>query len=170
MQRAASLPRSLRRCTSIHSSTPVARGLHTSKTLRHGSFEKSEPKSPEEVVTVQVIDRNAKRHTIKGKVGDNLLYLMHKFQEDEPDLMLEGSCEASLACSTCHIIVDAAYYDLLPEPEEEEDDMLDLAACLTDTSRLGCQVVLNKQLEGFTFTLPSYSKNFYVDGHTPTPH
>ena len=48
--------------------------------------------------------------------------------------------------------------------------MLDLAACLTSTSRLGCQVVLTKRLDGFTFTLPAYSKNFYVDGHTPTPH
>jgi hypothetical protein len=48
--------------------------------------------------------------------------------------------------------------------------MLDLAACLTDTSRLGCQVTLTKALDGFAFSLPAYSKNFYVDGHTPTPH
>ena len=56
------------------------------------------------------------------------------------------------------------------EPCEDEEDMLDMASCLTATSRLGCQIVLNKDLEGMEVTLPQYSKNFYVDGHTPTPH
>jgi len=58
----------------------------------------------------------------------------------------------------------------LPEPSEDEEDMLDEAVCLTASSRLGCQIVLSKDLEGMEITLPAYSKNFYVDGHVPEPH
>ena len=83
---------------------------------------------------------------------------------------LEGACEASLACSTCHVYVHEDFLAKLPEPVEEEDDMLDLAAFLKENSRLGCQITLTKELEGVTFTLPSATRNFYVDGHVPKPH
>ena len=53
-----------------------------------------------------------------------------------------GACEGSVACSTCHVIISEDYYDLLPEPEDDENDMLDMAFGLTDTSRIGCQEVL----------------------------
>lgn len=148
----------------------LARSFHASKQLQHGSFERQDPSDPADIVRFKVIDRNSVTHEVRGKVGDNLMYLMHRFQDDNKDLMLEGACEASLACSTCHVILDSDSFDQLPEPVEMEDDMLDLASCLTATSRLGCQVVLVRELEGMTVTLPSYSKNFYVDGHTPTPH
>ena len=58
----------------------------------------------------------------------------------EYDIDLEGACEGSIACSTCHVILSPEHYDLLPEPSDDENDMLDMAFGLTDTSRLGCQV------------------------------
>lgn len=117
-----------------------------------------------------VVARNGTRHQVAGKIGDNLLYLFHRLQNVNPDTSLEGACEASLACSTCHVIVSPAHFDSLPEPEEEEDDMLDEASCLSTTSRLGCQIILTKELEGMEITLPAFSRNFYVDGHVPEPH
>ena len=48
--------------------------------------------------------------------------------------------------------------------------MLDLATCLTSTSRLGCQIILSRELDGMVITLPPYSRNYYVDGHIPEPH
>jgi ferredoxin-2, mitochondrial len=75
-----------------------------------------------------------------------------------------GACERSIACSTCHVILDPAYYDLLPEPGDDENDMLDMAFGLTDTSRLGCQVKMTRQLDGLTATLPAATRNMYVDG------
>ena len=60
--------------------------------------------------------------------------------------------------------------ELGKEPEEGEDDMLDLATCLSATSRLGCQIILSKDLDGMEVTLPAYSRNFAVDGHVPEPH
>ena len=96
-----------------------------------------------------------------------------RFQSENEQLSLEGACEASLACSTCHVVVDDEHFDTLEDlipASEEEEDMLDLATCLTSTSRLGCQIILSKELEGALFTLPAYSKNFYVDGFVPEPH
>ncbi|KAG0206557.1 hypothetical protein BGX28_002036 [Mortierella sp. GBA30] len=75
------------------------------------------------------------------------------------DIDIEGACEASLACSTCHLILDENSYSKLEEPTEEENDMLDLAFGLTDTSRLGCQVLMNKELDGIIAKLPTVTRN-----------
>ena len=66
------------------------------------------------------------------------------------DIDIEGACEGSLACSTCHVIVDPDWYELLKEASEDEEDMLDLAFSLTATSRLGCQIVITEELDGLT--------------------
>jgi len=75
-----------------------------------------------------------------------------------------GACEGSVACSTCHVILSPEHYDLLPEPEDDENDMLDMAFGLSDTSRLGCQVKLTRELDGMTATLPAATRNMFVDG------
>ncbi|CCG08744.1 ferredoxin family 2Fe-2S iron-sulfur cluster binding protein [Pararhodospirillum photometricum] len=72
---------------------------------------------------------------------------------------LEGACEGSLACSTCHVVVDPAWYDLLPDAREEEEDMLDLAFGLTRTSRLGCQLVMTEELDGIVLRLPAETRD-----------
>ena len=76
---------------------------------------------------------------------------------------LEGACEGSLACSTCHVVVDKEYYDQLEEATEEEEDMLDLAFGLTHTSRLGCQIIMSDDLDGLTVHLPEATRNMMVD-------
>ena len=64
-----------------------------------------------------------------------------------------------MACSTCHIIVAAEDIARLPKAREEEEDMLDLAAGATRTSRLACQIMLTEALDGLTVRLPSESRN-----------
>jgi ferredoxin len=89
---------------------------------------------------------------------------------------MEGACEGVCACSTCHIILSQELYDqLMDETEdgalkEDEEDMLDMAFGLTNTSRLGCQIVVKENMDGCVLTLPKATRNFYVDGHKPTPH
>ena len=78
-----------------------------------------------------------------------------------------GACECSLACSTCHVWVDEDYFDNLPEPTDEENDMLDLAFGLQENSRLGCQIELSPDTDGITVTLPSATRNMAVDGYKP---
>jgi 2Fe-2S ferredoxin len=71
------------------------------------------------------------------------------------DIDIEGACDGSLACSTCHVIVDPDWYELLPEANVDEEDMLDLAFDLTRTSRLGCQIVITEELDGLIVQLPA---------------
>ena len=67
---------------------------------------------------------------------------------------LEGSCEGAMACSTCHVIVAREDFERLPKASEEEDDLLDLAAHVTRTSRLACQIVLTEALDRLTVRMP----------------
>ncbi|XP_073837489.1 adrenodoxin-like protein 1, mitochondrial Ferredoxin 1 [Musca autumnalis] len=139
--------------------------LHTTLVSRHGEYEWQDPKSEDEIVQVTFIDKNGKRTKVNGKVGDNVLYLAHRYEVE-----MEGACEASLACTTCHVYVHGDHLEKLPEAEEKEDDLLDMAPFLKENSRLGCQIILNKELDGIVLELPKATRNFYVDGHKPKPH
>ncbi|KAF6024999.1 Fdxh [Bugula neritina] len=139
--------------------------IHTTCRLAHGDYEWQDPVDESQVVNIEYVDRKGTVIPVKAKVGDNAMYLAHRY-----DIELEGACEASLACSTCHVYVDEKYLDVLPEPDEREDDMLDMAVYLRENSRLGCQIILTKEMEGMRLTLPKATRNFYVDGHVPTPH
>lgn len=73
---------------------------------------------------------------------------------------LEGACEGVMACSTCHVIVDAADFEKLPRAGEEEEDLLDLAAYATRTSRLACQIILTEQMNSLTVRIPPGARNW----------
>lgn len=92
---------------------------------------------------------------VKAEEGLSILEVAH--QNDVP---LEGACEGSLACSTCHVILeDENAYKGLPKASADEEDMLDLAFGLTKTSRLGCQIIVTKELEGVVFAVPKNNRN-----------
>lgn len=98
-------------------------------------------------------EKDGTEKTVQVPMGKSLLEAAH-----ENEIELEGACEGSLACSTCHVIVeDQEYYDKLPEPDDDENDMLDLAFGLTDTSRLGCQVKCQRFMDGIVLRIPSAS-------------
>ncbi len=91
---------------------------------------------------------------VEAEAGDRLLWLAQR--EDQP---LEGTCEGQMACSTCHVIIDAADFDKLPPASEEEEDLLDLAASVTRHSRLACQIWLKEEWEMLTVRMPSSVRN-----------
>ncbi|XP_033986383.1 ferredoxin-2, mitochondrial [Trematomus bernacchii] len=155
----------LQRKGSFDSFRTINRHLQTSIAVYHSEEGSSNAEDPEDVVNVVYIDRSGRRIPVKAKVGDNVMYLAQRH-----GIELEGSCEASLACSTCHVYVNDTHFDKLPEPDEREDDMLDMAPLLQENSRLGCQIILSHELEGIELTLPKVTRNFYVDGHVPKPH
>lgn len=95
---------------------------------------------------------------ISAPNGISLLEVAH-----QNAIPLEGACEGSLACSTCHVVIDSAFYSKLPEASEDEEDMLDLAFGLTQTSRLGCQIMMNDSLEGLRVSVPQATRNMMVD-------
>ncbi|KAG0144962.1 hypothetical protein CROQUDRAFT_659266 [Cronartium quercuum f. sp. fusiforme G11] len=140
---------------------PQPRTFHSTSMLGHGGKGRPEPGTG-----IKVTFRNHKGELIKeveGNEGDDMVDLSWEW-----DLDIEAACEKSIACSTCHCIFEQDVYDKLPEPTEDEEDMLDLAFGLTDTSRLGCQVKLSRDMHGTTVTLPSATRNLRVDGSKPS--
>jgi 2Fe-2S ferredoxin len=100
------------------------------------------------------IIRDGTRREVDAPIGLSVLEIAHR-----NDIDIEGACEGSLACSTCHVIVDPEWYELLKDATEDEEDMLDLAFGLTQTSRLGCQIIMTEELDGLTVRLPQETRN-----------
>ena len=127
---------------------------HTSSALKGGK-----------TVSFSFINRDGSKTAVEGRLGQSVLEVAH-----ENNVELEGACEGSMACSTCHVILEDKVFDKLEEPCEREEDLLDLAPGLTDTSRLSCQIKVDERLAGAEIRLPRVTVNFYVDGHVPKPH
>ncbi len=104
--------------------------------------------------TMTFIEPGGRRREVDAPEGVSVLEIAHSNAID-----LEGACEGCMACSTCHVIVDPAWFVRLPESSEEEDDMLDLALGLSRTSRLGCQITITKELDGLVVTLPAMTQD-----------
>ncbi|MCS6854603.1 MAG: ferredoxin family 2Fe-2S iron-sulfur cluster binding protein [Elioraea sp.] len=100
------------------------------------------------------IERDGTRREVDAPLGLSVLEIAHRHGID-----IEGACEGSLACSTCHVIVERKWFDMLEPPTEDEEDMLDLAFGLEETSRLGCQIVMTEELDGLTVRLPKATRN-----------
>jgi 2Fe-2S ferredoxin len=99
------------------------------------------------------VERNGTAREVDAPDGLSVLEIAHKHGVD-----IEGACEGSLACSTCHVIIDPSWFPKLAEPTEDEEDMLDLAFGLEKTSRLGCQIVMSDKLDGLVVKLPAATR------------
>ena len=89
------------------------------------------------------VEKDGNRKEVDAPIGLSVLEIAHRNNID-----LEGACEGSLACSTCHVVVDSEWYDLFG---------------LTHTSRLGCQIIITEELDGLTVQLPAATRNMMVD-------
>ena len=106
---------------------------------------------------MKFIEQDGTIKEVDAPLGLSILEIAHRNKID-----LEGACEGSLACSTCHVVIESEWYDLLAPATEDEEDMLDLAFGLTQTSRLGCQIIMSDELDGLTVRLPSATRNMMV--------
>ena len=95
---------------------------------------------------------DGRRLVAEARAGETLLDVAR-----HEDLAIEGACGGSMACATCHVIVDPAFFALLEPASPEEEDMLDLAESLARTSRLGCQITVHAGLDGLVVTVPRSS-------------
>ena len=111
----------------------------------------------QETVKIIFIEKG-ERKEFNVPLGTTVLEAAHN-----NDINLEGACEGSLACSTCHVIVAKEFYSKLTPPSEDEEDMLDLAFGLSATSRLGCQIIMTKELDGLTLTVPQETRNVSIN-------
>jgi len=130
------------------------RCFQTTSIAQHGHLKP--PKKGEEL-HITFILKDGTQKTFEVAEGDSILDIAQANGLD-----MEGACGGSCACSTCHVIVDPDFYDEIPEPDDDENDMLDLAFGLTETSRLGCQVKMTKALDGIRVALPAMTRNMQM--------
>ena len=104
------------------------------------------------------IETDGTRREVDAPLGLSILEVARRH-----DIDLEGACEGSLACSTCHVVVEKEWFEKLAPASEDEEDMLDLAFGLTHTSRLGCQIRMSNELDGLVVKLPAATRNMMVD-------
>ena len=104
------------------------------------------------------VEKDGNRKEVDAPIGLSVMEIAHRHGVD-----IEGACDGSLACSTCHVIVEPAWAAKLDEASEDEEDMLDLAFGLTETSRLGCQIIMSEALDGLTVELPKETRNMLLD-------
>jgi ferredoxin len=92
---------------------------------------------------------------VEARPGQRLLDVAWAAREP-----LEGACEGVMACLTCHVIVDPEDFARLPAASEEEEDLLDLAAHPTRTSRLACQILITADMTSLSVRIPPGAKNW----------
>ena len=130
------------------------------------SRSKDETETKKNTIKVTFTEKTGEEITVNAEIGKSLMEAAH-----DNDVELEGACEGSLACSTCHVVVeDQNVFDKLPEAWDDENDMLDLAFGWTETSRLGCQIIAKEEIDGIRVKIPAATRNFAVDGFVPKPH
>jgi ferredoxin len=107
---------------------------------------------------INFIETNGEIKTVDAPIGLSVLEVAHK-----NDIDIEGACGGSLACSTCHVIVDEKDFNRLDPASDDEEDMLDLAFDLQKTSRLCCQIIVTNDLDGLTVKLPKATRNILLE-------
>ena len=103
------------------------------------------------MATIIYVDHEGTERAIEATNGESVMETAIKNSIPGIDADCGGAC----ACSTCHVVVDAEWFDKLPEASEEEEDMLDFAAGVRRTSRLSCQIDLTEERDGLSVTVPA---------------
>ncbi|KVH97918.1 2Fe-2S ferredoxin-type domain-containing protein [Cynara cardunculus var. scolymus] len=114
-------------------------------------------------ISVTFVDKDGEEKKIKVPIGMSMLEAAHENDIELEDKQPQQFSEANLQN-------DVEHYNKLEDPTDEENDMLDLAFGLTETSRLGCQVIARPELDGLRLAIPAATRNFAVDGYKPKPH
>ena len=107
------------------------------------------------VYSITFVQPNGILKKVDAPDGLSVLEIAHN-----NSIELEGVCEGAMACSTCHVVIDLKWFKYLEPATDEEEDMLDFAFGLTQTSRLGCQLKVSKKLDGLVVHIPTEHHNF----------
>lgn len=103
------------------------------------------------MVKVVYIDPDEQEHVVDVEEGSSLMFAA--VSNSIPGI--EGECGGACSCATCHVYIDPQWADSVGEPDETESAMLDFVDDRRETSRLGCQVSIDKRHEGLRVVISS---------------
>tara|TARA_B100001989_G_C24542375_1_gene468434 strand:+ start:2479 stop:2793 length:315 start_codon:yes stop_codon:yes gene_type:complete len=98
-----------------------------------------------------VTDQSGKTHELEAVEGWRVMEIIRDY-----GLPIKAECGGACSCATCHVYVDEAWIDKIPEMRDDEEEMLDEAFNLQDNSRLSCQIIMDEELDGLKVTLAEY--------------
>lgn len=97
---------------------------------------------------IHVTDQHGERHTLEALEGFRVMEIIRDWGLD-----IKAECGGACACATCHVYVDPEWTGKLYAPRDDEIDMLDSAFHVESNSRLSCQLLMSKELDGLEVTL-----------------
>ena len=100
---------------------------------------------------VTYIEHSGQKHEIE--IANGLTVMEGAVQNDIPGI--DADCGGGMACATCHVYINDEWFDKLPQKEEGEEDMLDMAFEPKKNSRLSCQIIVTDELDGLIVNIPS---------------
>ena len=95
-----------------------------------------------------VTDQSGNVHELEALEGWRVMEVIRDW-----NLNIRAECGGACACATCHVYVDEAWLDKIPEMRDDEEEMLDEAFDVQDNSRLSCQIIMDDDLDGLRVTL-----------------
>ena len=99
---------------------------------------------------ITYIEHKGKTHTLE--VANGLTVMEGAVQNNIPGI--DADCGGAMACATCHVYVKEEWFNNLPQKEQGEEDMLDMAFEPKKNSRLSCQILVSKEIDGIVVDLP----------------
>lgn len=99
---------------------------------------------------ITFIEHNGTKHEVEAEAGMTVMEVAVK--NTVPGI--EAECGGACACATCHVYVEEAWCEATGQPEEMEEDMLDFAFDVRDSSRLSCQIKVTDDLDGLVVNVP----------------
>lgn len=97
---------------------------------------------------VHITDLDGTTKEVEGTIGWTLMEVIR-----DSGAPIKAECGGACACATCHVYVDDDWLDATGARSEEEEDMIDLALEVRDSSRLSCQIEISESLDGLKVTL-----------------
>lgn len=114
----------------------------------------NQPTMKQKLIKVTFLDLDGHRHTVEGLVGERLTDVAKRHNIK---LGMDPTCQGHNSCTDCHVIISNEYYNLFPQPSIDENEMLEMAPNVAENSRLGCQLILQENMDGLVVALPPES-------------
>ena len=99
---------------------------------------------------ITFIQPDGRAQTVEGEPGMTVMETAKKHLVEG----IEAECGGACACATCHVYVDDQWRERVGPPAEMEEDMLDFAFDVRESSRLSCQIKVTQELDGLIVRVP----------------
>lgn len=100
---------------------------------------------------ITYVEASGTRHDVEAETGSTVME--SAIMNGVPGIVAE--CGGACTCATCHVYVDEEWTERVGGPSVMEEDMLDFAFDVRETSRLSCQIKVRPEFDGLVVHVPT---------------